>query len=429
MQEPTPDPQPYSMMPRTTYERACSPQKQGSKTKRDRTPAQPTPIEKQSSKKINLEKERDRLKKKRNERVLKSKGPPPKKTKRPHQAAAEDVPNPKEAVDTAAPVDTTAATAETEDGEEQGNSPPRNTRDFIQDTDHPNDVDDDDLNEDSQRPEEDSDVDEHDDPTTITTTFARGVRRRTDVTTGGRPSPSTPSKKKKGHGSIMTQRRKDMERLQADGWLAWINATARQAVFDAGPHEGEGKPLSQHLYWALNPRVSCALNLIRREPELQKEAVEFGSIELLAQEICDTVIKSSRKARNKHINELRQLFFKNGSEFKIVDHVLEANMKDDDDNTIPMLVCDGLFSDLPTADSIAELLMSSEMHAHKEFYPHFVRAIATGRFCRMRKQLPDRPLAAFLSVTHEAHFRLELWLCLKQQGQLWVCLYPPVILY
>jgi hypothetical protein len=83
---------------------------------------------------------------------------------------------------------------------------------------------------------------------------------------------------------------------------------------------------------------------------------------------------------------------------------------------IPMRVRAPFISELPTADSIAELLMSSEMHAHKVFYPNFVRALASGKLCRVKKQVPGRPLASFMSVTHEAHFRLELWACLKQQG-------------
>jgi hypothetical protein len=432
------------MAPRAGLPRMCSPNKNSSpakngkgKKKREATPSARN--EKQSSKKSKLEQARDRLNTKKNDRVLKEKGPPPKTKKSARNKAAliDPVANPKDPVPTEIVVEVAVGNPdgsaglgenEREDDREDGGSPAKsNPNGFMTEPDrHDDEVDDEDDDESDNEDNDDSqgaleaDEDNHQDDDNVgnITTFASGVRQqpRTDATAAGRHSQSTPSRKKKGHVSLMTHRRRDMERLQHNGWMKWIHGYARLAVFDVSPPVGDAKPLHQHLYWALNPRISCALNLIRRESELQKEAVEFGGIDLFAREICDDVITHSRKAKNKHINEIRNIFFGTDSEFKIVDHALEATMRDADGDLIPMRVCAPFISELPTADSIAELLMSSEMHAHKVFYPNFVRALAAGKLCRVKKQVPGRPLASFMSVTHEAHFRLELWACLKQQG-------------
>ena len=72
--------------------------------------------------------------------------------------------------------------------------------------------------------------------------------------------------------------------------------------------------------------------------------------------------------------------------------------------------------DLQTPGEMVGLLMSSELHAHRKFYPHFVAALGSGRMCKIKKQKSTTPLAEFISVDYEAHFRLELWACLGRQG-------------
>jgi hypothetical protein len=80
-----------------------------------------------------------------------------------------------------------------------------------------------------------------------------------------------------------------------------------------------------------------------------------------------------------------------------------------------------IFADLQTCKDCSKLLMSSNMHAHKEFYSHFVAALASGRMCNIKKQPVLTPLPEFISIDHEAHFRLEMWYCLNKQGKCISC--------
>jgi hypothetical protein len=227
----------------------------------------------------------------------------------------------------------------------------------------------------------------------------------------------TPKRKKTKTKSKRSVRKENLDRLQKDGLRKNVHAHARQAVFIAAPYEGEGRAPSQHLYWARDPPHNCAQRLIARTPSLMKEAATFeGGAEAYALDIAEEVTFHCRKARNKHINQLRVLFFTNKLGFGIANHVLESDSTDRRGEPVPMTV-DAKFKDtLPTTKDMANLLMSSKMHADPTFYKHFVAAMACGKLCKIKKAPHDAALSSFIGVNHEAHFRLELWLCLNKQG-------------
>ena len=78
---------------------------------------------------------------------------------------------------------------------------------------------------------------------------------------------------------------------------------------------------------------------------------------------------------------------------------------------------------LTTAKDLQKLLFSDQLHANALFYPHFVDALGSGYMTGIKRQRPVVHLSAFISVTYEAHFRLELWSSLNIQGSP-----PPVCL-
>jgi hypothetical protein len=136
------------------------------------------------------------------------------------------------------------------------------------------------------------------------------------VATGGQRAISPASHRRpKGKASAPSsaERRKkkraaDLAILKRNGYESWIGAAARQAVFDSMPFAGIGKAPCQFLYWANTPRNACALRLIKRTVRLQERAVQFGGPDNLSENIAAEVSLHARKARNKHIYELRKLF-------------------------------------------------------------------------------------------------------------------------
>ena len=209
---------------------------------------------------------------------------------------------------------------------------------------------------------------------------------------------------------------RDRDRLERNGFKKWIGAQARAAVFDAAPHVGEGSPKRLHLYWANEPAESCAINLIKRTPELKREASAYADIEAYAETIACDVTFHSRKARNKHVYQVREMFFRDTSVYQIAEHVLADTSFDDNGDSATMAILPRFKPTLNTVQDCIDLLMSDEMHADQTSYANFVSALQSGKLSKVRKQPDKTPLAAFISVNYEAHYRLELWYALNKQG-------------
>ena len=141
-----------------------------------------------------------------------------------------------------------------------------------------------------------------------------------------------------------------------------------------------------------------------------------GGLPGFALDIAVEVTLHCRKARNKHINQLRSLFLTKKHGRAIANHVLEDDVADDTGEAVPMVVAEVLRDTIPTIKELASLLVSSKMHAHPELYKHFVGTLADGKLCKIPRQPKSAALASFISVNHEAHFRLELWYALGKQG-------------
>ena len=123
-----------------------------------------------------------------------------------------------------------------------------------------------------------------------------------------------------------------------------------------------------------------------------------------------------RKARNKHIHELRTMAFSNTHSLQIAKHVLEKDSCDETGVNQDMQVMPMFQGTMPTPNDMCALLMSSKMHADTVFYKRFVDMMGSGKLCKIPKQRGTTPMSEYLSVNHEAHFRLELWYCLGKQG-------------
>ena len=304
---------------------------------------------------------------------------------------------------------TPAAVAEPirpEDDDRSGRLDPSNKKAFVQET---QESDDEVPSDAGATDESDADIDmDH---------SSSAKSQMTDGNSSADEDEPDLTPKRKKTKSKRSVRKENLDRLQKDGLRKNVHAHARQAVFIAAPYEGEGRAPSQHLYWARDPPHNCAQRLIARTPSLMKEAATFeGGAEAYALDIADEVTFHCRKARNKHINQLRVLFFTNKFGFAIGKHVLESDSTDRRGEPLPMKVDEAFRETLPTTKEMANLLMSSKMHAHPVFYKHFVAALASGKLCTIKKAPDSAALSSFIGVNHEAHFRLELWLCLNKQG-------------
>ena len=138
----------------------------------------------------------------------------------------------------------------------------------------------------------------------------------------------------------------------------------------------------------------------------------------LAREIAGIVTLHSRKARNKHVNQLREVFFQASSRCQIAHNVIADQIHSPEGTVREMKLIPAL-SHL-TVQGLCNLLKSTELHADPVFYPIFVSGLGLGKLSKIKKQHDHTPLGDFISVNYESHFRVELWFCLNKQG---VCLF------
>ena len=213
------------------------------------------------------------------------------------------------------------------------------------------------------------------------------------------------------------KRIRDVKRLTKNGFDAWIGALARAAVFDTLPPLTGEVARKLHLFWPRLPPHEVALSLIKRTPQLQKESVEHGGLLDFAIEIAPVVMLHSRKARNKHVNQLRDVFFTPASKSQLAHNVLADQLIDSNGTVRAMKLTDAV-AHLTTVDALCDLLKSSDLHADRVVYPLFVMGLAAGKMSKIRKQPDTVPLAQFINVNYEAHFRAEMWFSLNKQGRL-----------
>ena len=205
-------------------------------------------------------------------------------------------------------------------------------------------------------------------------------------------------------GRLFQNTPKHISRLSENGWHTWINAIARQAVHSVAPHVGLGPAPPVHLHWAKLPKWSCALQLINRNLDLQREALHRGSgqagILTFAKEIAAQVAAQSRMARNQQTKQLRRLFLDPGSKFQLAHNCLQTMPGLPDEHMeAPSLTHHA--AHLQTIEALVALFESKELHADQKLYPIFVQALASGALCRQRKRTDDVPLADFVSIDYE----------------------------
>ena len=259
----------------------------------------------------------------------------------------------------------------------------KDTNQFLSDDDQDRD-DDDDRDKDYRDDEEDDDSEEDDDDRERQSQPAFHPSQSQCV------EPVIPRRKKKplSEHAIQTKKRKQNEEmLKRNGSEKWIETVARQAVFDAAPFNSEGKRPKNCLYWAKSPKNHCAMQLIRSCPRLQLYAASKYKTKLeCAEAIAKMVVSASRAARNKHIYQLKKLFFANDSPFQIAKHVLAGQTTNRDGEPTKMVLLPLLCHPQSTPSQLQALLMSPSMHAHQVFYNNFTTAMQCGKMSRVPKK-------------------------------------------
>jgi hypothetical protein len=95
-------------------------------------------------------------------------------------------------------------------------------------------------------------------------------------------------------------------------------------------------------------------------------------------------------------------------------NVLESDIPDEFDTEIKLTPA-VLTSGIGSVTELRELIRSPEMYKNPVVFHIMCAGIESGTMKFSRKRPPTR-LLKLITVAHEAHFRLELWLALMKQG-------------
>ena len=187
-----------------------------------------------------------------------------------------------------------------------------------------------------------------------------------------------------------------------------------EATHDIVPVMNGPKP-RPFMYWLRHKDYLCAMMLIKRYPELCEMAeTHYGSVQIMAKKWAVPVRTKANNERAIQIRYLKMIWLSNKSKFAIALNALDTELEVDNASEItpsPTVQASGI-------NSIAELrdlIKSSEMYKNATVFNLFCLGLESGMLKMARTMQPTR-IEKLITIAHEAHFRLELWLALSKQG-------------
>jgi hypothetical protein len=187
-----------------------------------------------------------------------------------------------------------------------------------------------------------------------------------------------------------------------------------EAVNEIAPVLHGPKP-TPFLYWPRHKDYLCAMALIRRCPDLTEIAEKhYMGVTLMAKKWESIVKTKANNERAVQIRYLKIIWLSKRSNFHMAYNALESEIGVDDETEI-MLSPAVIESGITSVSELRELIKSPAMYKNEVVFNLFCLGLESGMLKMARPLQPTR-LQRMITVAHEAHFRLELWLALMKQG-------------
>ncbi len=128
-----------------------------------------------------------------------------------------------------------------------------------------------------------------------------------------------------------------------------------------------------------------------------------------------TLVKT--KAANERavqIRYIKMVWLNAASPHSLANNALESDTHTEEYHNIE-LTPRVLNSGITTVQQLRELIKSPAMYRNAEVFDLFSSGLESGML-KLARQKSPAPLRKLITIAHEAHFRLELWLALSKQG-------------
>ena len=187
-----------------------------------------------------------------------------------------------------------------------------------------------------------------------------------------------------------------------------------EATHDIVPVINGPKP-RPFLYWQRHKDYLCAMMLIKRYPNLCEVADKhYGSVQLMAKKWAVLVRTKANNERAIQIRYLKMIWLSNNSKFALALNALDNEIGVENATEItlaPAVEASGI----NTVAELRDLLKSPAMYNNAVVFNLFCLGLESGMLKMARTMSPTR-IQKLITIAHEAHFRLELWLALSKQG-------------
>jgi hypothetical protein len=169
------------------------------------------------------------------------------------------------------------------------------------------------------------------------------------------------------------------------------------------------------LYWQRHKDYLCAMLLIKRSPDIVEIAEKhYSSVKAMAKKWAVMVRTKANNERAIQIRYIKSIWLSNSSKFTLALNALDTDVDEDNAPEIT-LAPDVAASGLNSIADLRELLRSPNMYKNATVFNLFCLGLESGMLKMARTLSPTR-LQKLITIAHEAHFRLELWLALSKQG-------------
>jgi hypothetical protein len=189
---------------------------------------------------------------------------------------------------------------------------------------------------------------------------------------------------------------------------------AIDAINDITPVLSGPKP-TPFLYWPRHKDYVCALNLIKRYPDVTEIAEKhYTSDILMAKKWASLVKTKANNERAAQIRYIKMIWLSLSSSYSMATNVLEGELNNEVETEI-MLTPAVVDSGISTVAELRNLIKSPAMYTNSVAFHLFCSGLESGMLKMSRPKSPTR-LGKLITIAHEAHFRLEIWLALTKQG-------------
>ena len=217
--------------------------------------------------------------------------------------------------------------------------------------------------------------------------------------------------------------RKKQKKGQAGNDLTRTAATrthlenlTRKAIHAIRPCPEDGKHYDRMMYWdSVNPTACCKMLLQRYQDDLKDEIIEEGGIEAMAEKY-ERVKKIANNERSIQSQTLRTIFLSHRNpETQLVARIQPGEYKVNDDDDEPLVTPDIKASGVKEVGDLRKLLFSNKLYTNQKVYNKWTEGIESGKL-RSTKFVDPRTISKSITIAHEAHFRLDLFLTLQKRG-------------